>query len=130
MALCSSSDSVSGGMAVGWASTAGTLGPMGDNHCCLIAARKETDRAAWIKRCLEKKKGELEFCLLSHSCPFFTPLHPFFLPLIPPFLSVRIYKEFHNISSFTRLWFVCVCVLLYVYFKGILCQHFFICLVT
>lgn len=109
MALCSSSDSVSGGMAVGWASTAGTLGPMGDNHCCLIAARKETDRAAWIKRCLEKKKGELEFCLLSHSCPFFTPLHPFFFapnpsfPLRKDLQGVSQYIIFHKIV-------VCVCV--------------------
>ena len=45
-ALCCSSDSVSGGMAVGWASTAGTLGPMGDNHCCPIAERHKEKKKA------------------------------------------------------------------------------------
>lgn len=34
-----SSDSVSGGMAVGWASTTGTPRPIGDNYRFLIAAR-------------------------------------------------------------------------------------------
>lgn len=111
-------------MAVGWASTAGTLGPMGDNHCCLIAARKETD-TAWMKS--EKKRAWILFALPFLSF-FFTPLHPF--RPNPSFLSVRICKEFHKISPFTRLCFVCVCVLLYVYFRGIFCQHFFICLVT
>ena len=100
-------------------------------HSC-----EEGDRQSSVdkKTCGKKKKESLNF-VCSPIFVLFSPLSIlflFFLPLIPPFLSVRICKEFHNISSFTRLCFVCVCVcvLLYVYFKGILCQHFFICLVT
>lgn len=75
MALCSSSDCVSGGMAVGWASTVGILGLMGDNHCCFITGRKETDRY-----CIdEKTEKKITNFVCSPIFVNFSSLHLFFL---------------------------------------------------
>lgn len=71
-------------------------------HSC-----EEGDRYCMDER--GRKRAWILFALPFLS--FFTPPHPLFPN--PPFLSVRICKEFHKISPFTRLCLVCVCVSYY-----------------
>ena len=77
-------------------------------HSC-----EEGDRQSSMdkKTCGKKRRAWILFSLPFLS--FFNSSPSFFLPLIPPFLPVRICKEFHKISPFTRLCCVCVCVSYY-----------------
>lgn len=77
LALCFSSDSVSGGIAAGWASTAGTQRPIGDNYWCFIAAKGKNKK--------EQKGGNTK----KHSFHLCSP--------------VTKHKGFHRISPLKRL---------------------------
>lgn len=107
-------------MAVGWASTAGTLGPMGDNPFCLVAARKGGRQTlhGWKDFFLKHRVCMLRHYWTSHLYICSSPSH----------------SCFPNPSSFPGLvlqdiTLQTICVL-YEYFKGTFCQRFLICLVT
>lgn len=101
--------SVSRGMAVGWASTAGTLGPMGDNHCCFIAAKKETDRYCMDEKRERKKRHE--FCLRYRFFPFFFVLLSILFHLILPSSTYKSARSFTR-YQLSQDCILCVCVCL------------------